>query len=150
MGTIAELYEAVSRLRVREKIPEIIEETSHEISLLVQSQLQKGKLSTGAEIRPAYASTYYSNIKYRMNPTPGQGTPDIKFTGRLYDGIKVIANQETYSIESNVSYANSKSITQYGDNLLRLSDESISKYVDETFAPRLQQYITDVTGLTFE
>jgi hypothetical protein len=150
MGTIADLYEAFSQVKLREELPNLIQATSYEIDTLVISQLDKGELATGEKITPSYASNYYSKKKEQMNPTPGYGTPDIKYTGNLYKNIGVSVTQDAYDIESSVPYADDQSITQYGDKLLALSEENKEVYCEETLLSKIQEYITGKTGLIFE
>lgn len=151
MTTIAELYEAVSKLRLREELPEMIRETGVEIAIKVEKQLAKGELSTGDKIKPEYAAPAYSKTKSTMNPMAGYGTPDLKYTGDYYKGIGVaLLSSAEYAIESDVPYAHNASIEKYGDNLLRLSEQSKEEYIEETLRPKIQNYITEITGLTFE
>ena len=150
MATIKDLYEAFGAVRLREDLPEIIQGTSKEIEILVKSQLSNGELSTGEKISKPYASTYYANKKHNLNPSPGYGIPDVKLTGALYDGISVTVTTDEYDIESSVDYSKADSITQYGPQLLAMSEESKQIYCDDTLLPAIQNYITERTGLTFE
>lgn len=151
MTTVSELYEAAKKLRLREELPEMIRETGGQIAVKVENQLSKGELSTKAKITPTYKSDTYANVKARMNAAPGYSTPDLRYSGDYYKGIGVaILSDKEYAIESDVPYANDASIAQYGDNLLRLSEQSKEEYIEETLLPKIQTYITEITGLTFE
>lgn len=145
--TIDDLYEAFSRVNLRQELPNLILATSYEIDVLVISQLDKGELSTGSKITPSYASNYYANKKAALNATPGIGTPDLRVTGRYYSGIGVAVKGAEYDVESNVPYAQADSITQYGDNLLRLSDPNMTAYSENTLFPAIADYIRGLTGL---
>lgn len=151
MATVNELCEAFLKLRLREELPEMIRETGTEIALKVEKQLAKGELSTQAKITPTYQSDFYAKAKARMNSAPGYSTPDLRHTGDYYRGIGVaLLSSNEYAIESDVPYAHNASIEQYGDNLLRLSEQSKEEYIEETLLPKIQTYITEKTGLTFE
>jgi hypothetical protein len=149
MATIEDLYEAFKQVRLREDLPQIIQETSYKINLLVKDQLAIGKLSNGNSIRPTYASLYYAKMKQAIGSQAELNTPDIKLTGAYYAALGISVTQDEYDIESTVPYADSKQILQYGDDLLRLSEDSKQIYCDETLGPAIQSYITEKTGLTF-
>lgn len=151
MSTIDELYEDFAKLNLREKLPELVRATSFEIVALVIEQKQKGELSTGQKITPSYKDPAYAKKKYwQYNPLPGYGTPDGRLTGALDAALSVSFNGDEYDIESKVEYADSPQIAQYGDNLLRLSDTNMQTYCDDTLAPAIQDYVTEITGLIFE
>lgn len=147
MGTIQQLYEAFQNVNLKEELPNLILQTSFEIDVFVQVQLDQGLLSTGEPIAPSYASDYYAKKKNNMNGTPGFGTPDLHYTGAYYKGIGVSIKNDTYDIESNVSYAHEDSISQYGDDLLRLSEEHKEQYANESLLPAIGNYIKEKTGL---
>ena len=149
MATIEQLYEAFSQVKLREDLPELIRENGTAMAELVEDQLQGGKLSTGNPIQPAYANAYYAKKKASMNSLPGYGIPDLKVTGDYYAGIGVaIKSEDEYDIESDVDYANNASITQYGEELLALSDDNKQVFCDETLSPAIGKYIAEKTGLT--
>lgn len=150
MATIDDLYEAFSTVKLSDELPNLIQGTSYEIDAKVIEQLQQGLLSTGDKITPFYASPNYATKKFKLNSAPGFGIPDIKLTGALYAGIGVSATKDEFNIESTVDYAKNQSILQYGDNLLRLSEDNKQAYCDETLQPAIQDYITAKTGLLFE
>src|ERR1700688_2324220 len=148
MTTISELYEAFGQINLREDLQILILENGTAIAELVESQLEQGKLGNDTKIAPTYANKYYSKKKYGMNPTPGYGVPDLKVTGEYYKGIGVaIRSADEYVIESDVPYALQPSITQYGDELLALSDENKQIYCNDTLGPAISDYILEKTGI---
>lgn len=148
MTTIEQLYEAFSNVRLREDLPELIRENGTVMAELVEGQLIQGKDATGESITPSYANKYYSKKKFSMNSLPGYGIPDLKVTGDYYKGIGVaIKSEDEYDIESDVPYALNPSISQYGDNLLALSDDNKQVFCDQTLAPAIANYILEKTGL---
>lgn len=149
MPTINELYEAVGKLRIKEVLPAIIKKTEYPLVLKIIGQHQKGLLSTNQKITPSYASAYYSRFKSSLNPAPGYGIPDAHVTGAYDSELHVTVNGDEYSIDSDVSYAQSASLTQYDvSNTFNLpSDQSKEEYWQESLVPEIREYIGEVTGL---
>jgi hypothetical protein len=151
MSTIDELYADFAQLNLREKLPELVLQTSTEITGFIIEQKAKGELSTGEKITPSYKDPAYAKAKYwKYNPLPGYGTPDGRLTGAFDAGLSVTIRGDEYDVESNVPYAQDESLLQYGDNFIRLNDQNMTTYCEDTLAPVIQDYITAVTGLIFE
>lgn len=150
MGTIRELYEAVGKLRVRENLETFIKKTEYELILKIQEQHKLGELSTGQKIAPLYKSKYYSDFKSALNSAAGYGIPDIHVTGAYDADMHVTVKGEDYEIDSGVDYAKAASITQYGNDLNLPNDANKEAYWNEALLPEIKEYITEITGLTFE
>lgn len=147
MATIEQLYEAFSKVKLREDLPDIILENGTAMAELVEGQLQQGKTAASVSITPSYANQYYAKKKFTMNSLPGYGIPDLKLTGDYYQGIGVaIKSEDEYDIESDVDYAG-KLNEQYGDETLALSEESKQVYCDDTLGPAIANYILEKTGI---
>ena len=147
MGTIIELYEAMQKLNIREKVPELIVKTKYELILKVQNQHVFGLNGTGNKITPSYAGKLYSQFKASLNPSAGYGIPDVKVTGAYNDGMSLKIEGDNYVIDSDVSYAQSASINQYGNSLNLPTDQSKGEYWNEVLAPEIIDYIKEETGL---
>lgn len=148
MSTIDALYQDCLKLDLKGEIPQLIVDNGAEAGHLVETQLAQGQLSTGASITPEYANTYYSRKKESMNSTPGYGVPDLKYSGDYYKSIGVaLKSEQEYVIESDVPYANDPQITQYGEDLLKLSDDNLTIFAEKTLLPAIGKYIKEITGL---
>ncbi|MDB5288526.1 MAG: hypothetical protein JWR05_3475 [Mucilaginibacter sp.] len=149
MSTIDELYEDFAALNLRAELPNMVLQTSYEITALIVGQKELGQLSTGEKVTPSYGSNYYSTKKEQLNPLAGYGTPDGRLTGAFDAGLGVTIKGDEYNVESNVDYAQNESLTQYGPDFIRLSDENMTAYCEDTLAPVIHDYITEKTGLIF-
>lgn len=127
--TPMELRDKFAAISLEDEIEGAIIQTSYEIDALVANQLQAGIDGSGNKIAPTYASPYYAAKKNRMNAAPGIGVPDLFVTGAYYKGIGVTIGDGTYNTESNVPYADAPSITQYGDKLLSMTEDSKIQYL---------------------
>lgn len=147
MTTISDLYDAVSKLRVKEHVPEIIKKKEYELVSKVIGQHKLGIFPTGQKIAPAYKSKAYASFKSAINSAPGYGTPDIHLTGAYDDDMHVTIKGDSYEIDSGVGYAKAASILQYGNDLNLPSQESKEEYWNEALVPEILIYINEVTGL---
>jgi len=89
-------------------------------------QLQYGKDENGRLIG-VYASQAYSTEKQQMNPL-ANGNVDLKYSGNMYAGMKIIQDGEVYTIESNVDYFDTN-IDRYGPEWLGWSEETLKENV---------------------
>jgi hypothetical protein len=151
MGTINEMLQAFQKVNLPLKVPEIIAETSGEITKFIQLQLIEGKDATGESIVPDYKKSFfnsgYAEMKNEMNPLPGYGTPDFLLTGELYRNLNVTVSDDEYDIESDVPYALDDSITSRGPEPFMLSDENKGNYAQTSLLPAILTYITETTGV---
>lgn len=148
MTTISEMINRVDRLRLREQVPVIIEQTSREIILLNQAQLYERSIDGDGKRLKAYSSPIYAIDKNRMNPLPGLFHPDLKLTGSFFYGMYVKVDKNVFTISSS-DEKTAKLEGEYGTAILKLTDESKTRYAKGVFYQGLQRYITGVTGLKF-
>lgn len=92
MATINDVIENLSSFNVREQAACVIKKNTGAMVLLNLSQLFSGEDVNGYhfhEYAPFKTETgeEYSEVKNKMNPRPGLGNPDLKFTGNFYRGI---------------------------------------------------------------
>lgn len=90
MANVRQAYDRIKALR--DNLPSIAEgsvsEVKEDLSAIQKEQLHAGVSSTGGTFRK-YSSNAYAIRKNKMNPIPGLGNPDLKYTGSFYDGIFV-------------------------------------------------------------
>lgn len=94
MAGVREVYNKLKSLQ--DNLPAIAEQSvsdvKNDLSTSQKEQLLQGVSSTGGTFRK-YRSASYAKLKNKMNPIPGLGNPDLKYTGSFYDGIFVtVAN----------------------------------------------------------
>lgn len=112
---------------------EVLEDNPNVIPNLIRGQLYFGYDGDGLRLSP-YKSKYYAKKKNEQNPQAGLGNPDLYVTGQFYEGIDAeIANNTvvTYSNDSK----NQKLTEMYGDEILKLGEESISELRTDTLQP---------------
>lgn len=90
---MANVRDAYNRLKaLRDSLPSIAQESviavTGDLSTAQKEQLLQGVSSTGGTFRK-YRSASYARLKNTMNPLPGLGNPDLKYTGSFYHGIYV-------------------------------------------------------------
>jgi hypothetical protein len=147
MTTIGEFYENIQKLNLRKQVPIIIEQTSYEITTLIQIQLQDGTNSEGRKITPKYKSRSYAAKKFNMNGGAGFGTPDLFLTGLMYKGMGVVVeNERFFTVKSNVPYFG-KLESYYGDVTFGMSEKSAGEYAQETVYKGIANYVSQITGL---
>jgi len=119
-----------------------MEETSEEFIRLNTEQMYAGKDSAGREMSPQYASQGYADEKHGMNPTPGYGTPDLKYSGAFYQGYELEVQGDKVKEDSRVQYAG-KLTAKYGEQIWGLDPENLSIYRQETLVP-LMRYKVEI------
>lgn len=147
MPTISEVYTAFSHLKIREQIPLLVKKTEYPLILKVIGQHKQGISGTGQKITPSYVGKTYSAYKASLNSAPGYGTPDIEVTGAYNSELHLTVKGDEYEIDSDVSYAQSASLTQYGNSLNLPDETSRGEYWNETLAPEILEYISETTGI---
>lgn len=90
MANVRDAYNRIKALR--DSLPSIAQdsviEVSNDLSSAQKEQLLQGVSSAGGTFRK-YRSASYARLKNAMNPLPGLGNPDLKYTGSFYQGIYV-------------------------------------------------------------
>jgi hypothetical protein len=142
MCGLNEMIARVESLSFDTKVPEIILDTDYALIQDVQGQMSTGHLSTGEDITPDYKNPGYGKYKARLNPN-ARGNPDARLTGEFYRNMFIELDRDNYIIGSGVEYA-SKLETQYGENLLRVSDKNKAEYGATYLRPRLLEYLNRV------
>jgi hypothetical protein len=118
-------------------------------------QLQVGEDSKGNKLRNkkakggdgSYAWESYSEEKHAMNPLPGKGNPDLKYSGSFWQGFKVTKEGGTsYTIKSEDSKAG-ELVGMYGEDIYGLSDPKRGEFVSETYRPKLAAKVKELLQL---
>lgn len=143
------MHKRVQSIKLREKLPEIIQETAPEMILLNTLQLLHGQDSKGDTLRPEYRNVYYSRKKNARNPLPGYGVPDLRDTGDFYKDFTLDVDEKSYTLSSN-DWKSVILTEKYGPHIFGLMTENKEKYISETLRPKIQKYITGKTGLDFK
>jgi hypothetical protein len=69
-----------------------------------KAQLEQGSNATGESFRK-YRNPAYARLKNAMNPLPGLGNPDLKYTGSFYRGIYATVQNGRITVGSSDSKA---------------------------------------------
>jgi hypothetical protein len=101
---MAGVREAVRRLKkVRDNLEPIAESSISEVAPdfveAQKAQLEQGNNSEGGSFRK-YRNAVYAKEKNLMNPLPGYGNPDLKYSGNFYRGIKATVQGGKIVVES--------------------------------------------------
>jgi hypothetical protein len=147
MTMIIDLFNAFSELKVREQIPVIIKEKEYQLVTKIIDQRTKGTDGTGQKITPSYATAYYSKFKNALNPAAGYGIADGKVTGAYNYELHLTIEGENYKIDSDVDYAQSASLLQYGNDFNLPNETSKQEFWDEELAPAILEYIHETIGI---
>lgn len=89
---LAELQKKLKTIPFKKFLYESLKGHESELEDYNINQLQHGEDSTGRKITPRYANRGYAALKNAENPKPGFGTPDLRYTGGFYRGIKTTVN----------------------------------------------------------
>lgn len=127
-------------------IAEAIEQTAEYLTDEIKEQLFTGTDATGNKITPRYKNARYAQLKARMNSKPGLFTPDLKLSGRLYQGLFSLVYEENLLISSNVDYAGILE-NRYGIKIFEPNRDNLNQWITKRFRPVLMAKIEALTGL---
>lgn len=99
MGQLTDMYNKYRKINVEKSVRNALSKTSENYIDLVKDQLLHGLASNGQYIGE-YANEAYAFEKHNMNPLPGLGKMDFKFTGAFYKGILMKIRSKDYSVFS--------------------------------------------------
>lgn len=166
MGTVIEMMTNLKSLNVKEMARKVFEENSRVMVLLNLGQLFEGK-NTKGEPFPEYApwkyddgsDMEYADVKHEMNPRPGWGNPDLKFTGSFYKGFyaKLEGNdilmestdEKSTMLQEKYDEDPDSLLAEQGSNIFGLQDENQRTFNQEIFYPDFAKGVTAKTGLLF-
>lgn len=146
MTTAAQMLRRWESLDIIEITGEAIEQTKEEAIKIQQAQLfLRGEKADGSKLKP-YKSPVYARKKNLMNPNPGLGQPDAKFTGELYREMFVDVQGDKAVFDSASPHA-AMMIKRDGSAIFGLTKPSKDLYA-YTYMPVVQRTIKFKTGCT--
>lgn len=149
MATIPEMKRRVESIRLRERVPEIIQSNAAELIDYNQKQMFERGQKANNEPIGYYNSIPYALQKNQMNPKPGMMRVDLKLTGAFYRGMWLSVDRTSFELDSRDSKA-SKLKSKYGDTIFGLSDENKAEYSKGSLFNGIKRHIEDKTGLEFK
>lgn len=129
----------LGRLNIQEATELAVEETAGEYVQLNTKQMYEGKDAYGRQIGPAYASEAYAEEKHQMNPAPGFGNPDLRYSGRFYGKYEISVRGDKIVGDSKVDYAD-KIFKKYAD-IAGLDPENMNEYRQGPFRNALKEKV---------
>lgn len=147
MPTIAEFRRRFQSVNLRQEIPSIIESTKQELADLNRDQLRYGYDKNGERLK-SYSSLTYAIDKNQRNPLAGVGNPDLRDTGKFYNGWKIDVSQTDITFDSTDSKTPDLE-SKYGQTIFGLTTESKSTYVTNILYDLIKRYIQDKTKVSF-
>lgn len=142
---MAGVREAYNKLKsLRDNLPSIAEnsvnETKEDVVVIQKDQLRQGVSSTGGSFRK-YQNKAYAIKKNKMNPIPGLGNPDLKYTGSFYDGIFVSVAGGRITIGSHDSKA--QMLEANYKNVFGLSPQEMEDFLYGKLKPVYNKNVLD-------
>lgn len=130
--TISELYDKAKKISLEELFEDTVVELEEVVVDLNQKQMyDKGERADGYVIGE-YLSPSYAMEKNQMNPRPGLGMVDLRYSGDFYRSMYLYIDQKGFFVDADVSYLD-EIFDNYGEAMLGLADYSLSEFVDKHF-----------------
>jgi len=164
MITIPGLYRSFEKLDTEAVILRAFEQSTEGYIEQQKEQLtlglnEQGKLIGDTEAPDGTSNEYkpylieelgiqYAQLKNEMNPEPGYGNPDLKYTGAFYNGIRIEVSADNINIESTDS-KNEALQAKYGSQIpiFGLGGEQKRAFVKKYLRPAALKQISKATGL---
>jgi hypothetical protein len=143
MATIKEVNDRIQALDLRNKVPEILEDTSEAIADTQAEQMFAGQRSDGTEILPDYTDFTIAIKQEKGQPTD---RVTLRDTGSFQNKIAIAVKSDRFTISS-ADDKTGKLEKKYGKQIFGLNTQYLEEYGREVFRPRLKQYIEETTGL---
>lgn len=151
MPTISDLLEAIEGFDPLDATLDAILENEKKAIELNQDQLLGGTDAFQEKLKE-YRDDEYAELKNRMNPKPGYGTPDLKFTGDFYKGffIDVMSLDEGY-FELDSTDEKAESLTErYGEAIFGLDDAKETIFWIDNVFESFARILFNRTGIQME
>jgi len=146
MTTLLELNEKAQDVDIMEILDENFEKNEKEIlEIYQQNQLLEGKDEDGGDIG-YYQFFSYASEKNKMNPKPGLGKVDLKYTGTFFNEMAIQDVKEYYQIVSFVGYL--PSITRkYGMKWAGFNEKVKAILIKQIILPKMQIKFKEKLGI---
>lgn len=119
----------------------ILANVQDQVTELNKAQLKQGLTPLGQKLSPKYRNIRYARAKNTVNPLPGFGTPDLKFTGRFQSNFYLTASNKKFDIFSSDAKTD-KLIAKYGkENIFGLTIENNEIVNYEILLPKLMTWV---------
>lgn len=99
MGRLTDMINKYKQINVEKSVRNALFNTSSDYIGLVKNQMLHGLNSNGVPIGE-YANEEYAFEKHNMNPLPGLGIMDFKYTGAFYKGLLMKIRSKDFSVFS--------------------------------------------------
>ena len=119
---LKELAEKAKRIDVKELALQVAKANEGLILQRQKQQLTVGEKADGSDIGTLKSDIYARRKKQRGGSAPF-GVPDLKFSGKLYEGLNVNITPAEYNVDSSVSYSK-YNVKRYGKNIYGLQKDN--------------------------
>lgn len=140
MGKLLNLISKIQKLDPAKVAENAINEVADEFTKAQKDQLLHGETSEGGTLRQ-YRNKAYARKKNAMNALPGLGNPDLKLTGKFYQGITTVASGGRVVIKSSDSKAQELEASYGKDKIFGLHQETKSQLIKEKLRPAFNRNI---------
>ena len=149
--TFTDLQQKIASLNVEQIINSVYNETKAQLEDLNTEQLSAGINVNGGTF-PKYEFPEYAKLKNKMNPVPGIGNPDLKYTGDFHRSITAEITGTKIDIRSNLTGEKVQNLEQWysPERIYGLSEEYRIKHIEENINPVFADEIERATGLKME
>lgn len=137
MARLLQIKQKFERLNTDAVIDKTMDESLPDFVEMQKDQLSQGINQKGQGIGK-YKDPYYADVKHSMNPLPGVGNVDLKYTGAFYQGLQAAIVGESIVIESTDSKA-SELEAKYGP--IYGMDAESKRMMREKIRPRFYRNI---------
>jgi len=139
MATISKFASNFSKIDIPTQLPIIIQELEPEAIAYNQQQLYRSSVDRFGKSLKQYQSPSYALYKYRRNPLPGLGKPDLNLTGTLYRGMYLKVTGKSFYLGS-YDAKETKVERKYGKDIWGLTRENKAR-LSRDVRPLLMGYI---------
>jgi len=142
VATISKYASNFAKIDIPSQLPIIIQELDPEAVAYNQQQLYRSSVDRFGKSLKKYQSPSYAIYKYRRNPLPGLGKPDLNLTGTLYRGMYLKADRKSFYLGS-IDSKEPKVERKYGKDIWGLTRENKAR-LSRDVRPLLMGYIRGV------
>lgn len=142
-----EKYEQVQQLNIEQSVIEGFESSLDDFTIEQKKQLLAGYDGTGSLIgdKEPYVNAQYAFEKYRLNPLPGLGNPDLNLTGDFQGPLDSKLQGDTVVIDSPDSKTPELE-AKYG-TIFGLAGDFRQSFIDESLRPNIIINVREKIGL---